>query len=346
MKRNASVTSIAGVGVLTLALAALGQQNPPSEPRPQQPQPQQPGARPGQPGQQPGQQPGERPGMRPGSGAQSSHMDTPRDAQALDTQLTENTIQLCADENFKGKQVTISGLNDKHRAGTLNEVGTDLNDDLTSLRWNLEPGIAVVFYNDGEGKGDQLVIWGKGQYPTLDKCKFDDKAARWAWYDLGGAGDRSASGAALPHGAQPIAGTLPEGTLQFFDENDFKNEMQQVTGITSQKAGELHMLPGKMENSVSSMKWSLPEGVIVLLSKNDDGTETIGLWGKGQVADLGDWDFNNAASRWTWAHIGAANGNNGGMRPTPNRPEQPGMRPNPNNPNNPNSPNGPATVQP
>ena len=65
------------------------------------------------------------------------------------------------------------------------------------------------------------------------------------------------------------------------------------------------------ENAASSLRWNLPDGVIVLLSADDNGNNNLALFGSGQYADLDPSGFNNRASRWAWAYIGDAASNHG-----------------------------------
>lgn len=314
MKYRMTLPSIVGTGILVCAMSALAQDpttNPPSTNPPT-------ATNPPRQNQPPRPERPDRP-ERPVIGAQMGHCPMPRGAAALDTTLTANTIQVCAENDFKGKQTNLSELTTAHRAGTINEIASDFNNKMTSARWNLDPGVVVIFYSDASGKGDQLVLWGKGQFGDLSKCDFNNKASRWAWYDIGGGKSESAAGSVLPHGAQPIAGTLAENTIQLFEGDNFKEEMQQISPITTAKACEPQPVPGK-NNSATSLKWNLPEGVIVLLGRDADSKKQIAIWGQGQVTDLGDWDFNNAISRYTWGHIGSPMG---GMRPNPNNPNEP-----------------------
>jgi hypothetical protein len=103
---------------------------------------------------------------------------------------------------------------------------------------------------------------------------------------------------------------LAPDSIRLFDDQDFKENEQAISPVTIKQAGNWHELPGEpvvgdeKENAASSLRWNLPEGVIVLLSAKDDGTNNIVLFGKGQYTDLAACDFNNYASRWTWAYIG------------------------------------------
>jgi hypothetical protein len=54
------------------------------------------------------------------------------------------------------------------------------------------------------------------------------------------------------------------------------------------------------------MRWNLPEGVIVMFYQDANGKkQQVAVWGQAQLADLDAWDFNDKASRWSWAYIGS-----------------------------------------
>ena len=51
-------------------------------------------------------------------------------------------------------------------------------------------------------------------------------------------------------------------------------------------------LPANKENGLSSLRWNLPEGVIVMFSADDSGDNNIVIFGEGQNTDLGAIDFD------------------------------------------------------
>jgi hypothetical protein len=234
----------------------------------------------------------------------------PPGSETLTADVADNTIELFESHNFDGTTATLNASEAAPQSGGLSELPRGLNDSLTSLRWNLRPGIIVVFYEDGAGKGEQLVIWGKGQSADISRWDFNDKASRWAWYNVGAAGPgASAGGARLPHGAHALSESVPDNTLQLFVDKKFENDMKQVSPVTGQAAGQLHTVPAAEADSLTSLRWNLPDGVIVLLHQDADGRkQQAAIWGEGQIEDLDVWDFNDKASRWSWAYVGAAPG--------------------------------------
>ncbi len=234
------------------------------------------------------------------SGDGSGYIAAPLGTENLTTSLTENSIELFSADDFAGTTAKVESLNTTIAAGTINEMPQGLADSLTSLRWNLGPGIAVVFYEDAGGRGERLVLWGKGQAPSVSRWDFNDKASRWAWYDL----NAESSARVGPQGAKAPSTAVPECTIQLFRDQNFKGDMQQVAPVTATKSGELQRVDSHQSDSLSSMRWNLPTGVIVMLYQDADGhKQQIALWGEGEVADLDAWDFNDKASRWSWGYI-------------------------------------------
>jgi hypothetical protein len=69
-------------------------------------------------------------------------------------------------------------------------------------------------------------------------------------------------------------------------------------------------VPKKMGDSLTSLRWNLPEGVIIMLYQDAGGKkQQVAIWGEGELADLDLWDFNDKISRWSWAYVGAPAGN-------------------------------------
>jgi len=237
--------------------------------------------------------------------ASRGHIAAPPGSETLTAALELNTVQLFEADDFAGANATLRVSDAAPQPGGLLELPNGLNDSLTSLRWNLAPGVIVAFYEDGSGKGEQLIIWGKGQSPDVSHWDFNDKATRWALYNVGASGaSNAAGGVRAPNGSQPLATVVPDNTLQFFVDKDFRNDMTQVAPI-SENPGELHRIPSSQADSLTSLRWNLPEGVIVMLYQDAGGSkQQVAVWGQGQLADLDAWDFNDKASRWSWAYVG------------------------------------------
>jgi hypothetical protein len=62
----------------------------------------------------------------------------------------------------------------------------DFKDCMSSLKWNLEDGVSIVFTEDHDGGGRKYQIWGQGQDPDTHDNNFKDCASAWLWYRFGG----------------------------------------------------------------------------------------------------------------------------------------------------------------
>jgi hypothetical protein len=105
------------------------------------------------------------------------------------TGLPENSMHLYWDVNFGG------GAPHRIRRVTSRDQGAPQNfrdqkflrnirDDMSSLKWNLPPGVAVVFYQHAPANGRRLTVWGRGQIRSLRSWGFNDNVSRWAWYSV------------------------------------------------------------------------------------------------------------------------------------------------------------------
>ena len=109
-------------------------------------------------------------------------MMTPQMAHPT-TNIPADTMELYTDRDLKGTLKTFSPVTGESQLeyhGLLS-----INDQMTSLRWNLPEGVLVVFYDNIDGTGRQLAIWNKGEHPTVSPWNFNDRASSWAWYRLG-----------------------------------------------------------------------------------------------------------------------------------------------------------------
>jgi hypothetical protein len=210
--------------------------------------------------------------------------------------VAADSIQMYRDANFEDEKgsLTVTG----QPAGQAHELPNGLEDSLSSLRWSLPPGVLVIMYEDDGAKGEQLALWGTGQIDQLSEFDFDNKASQYAWYYVGGGEEPSQviqRGAALPVGSVTVTGAapVPQNTLQLFKSKNFEANTVTLNPLT-QAANTLHELPEDLPDSLTSMRWNLPPGVILMFHQDaDGGKQQVALWGNGQVADLDVWDFTN-----------------------------------------------------
>src|SRR5438876_9367231 len=122
----------------------------------------------------------------------------PPGATEVNGALPQNAIYLFADRDFKGNISRIENVTSQP-PGLTERVGARA-DNMTSLKWDLPPGVVVIFYTNADGTGTQFPIWGRGQLDSVSKWAFNDKVSRWAWYSVGG---RTSSSASLERGMMP-----------------------------------------------------------------------------------------------------------------------------------------------
>ena len=74
-----------------------------------------------------------------------------------------------------------------HESGSFHELPDDAKDEISSMRWNLTPGVVVVLYQNGAStkkKGIQYAIFGNGVDHSLDHSELNDELSSWAWYRI------------------------------------------------------------------------------------------------------------------------------------------------------------------
>lgn len=86
-----------------------------------------------------------------------------------------------------------------------------------------------------------------------------------------------------PLHAQDCSLSIPEGSIVFYKDTHFEGH-EEVFNIEGKVAHEMHDIGGKLSGSISSLRWNLPEGVIVILygpSKKNPSRQYV-IWGEGQ----------------------------------------------------------------
>ncbi len=247
----------------------------------------------------------------PAGDARQGYVPAPPGSETLTAPMDPVSIHMFADSGFAGTKAMLSGVDTTIPPGYLNELPKGLPDAMSSLRWNLPRGVVVVLYENSDARGEQLILWGTGEVADLKKWEFNDKASRWAWFDVGGAAPTAQSEAArlIPFGAEPLGAAVTDNTLQLFKDDKFMGDMQQVTPVTSVPAGQLQKVPGNLDDKLTSVRWTLPEGVVVIFYEDADGEKArVAIWGKAQLTSLARWDFNDKISRWSWTYVGATEG--------------------------------------
>lgn len=236
----------------------------------------------------------------------------PLGASPTSAAIPENTIQFFKDTEFRDDLDPVANVLSMTPGG-VHDLPGDMEDSVSSIRWNLSPGVIVVLYEDDGAKGEQLALWGKGEMDRLSRWNFNDKASSWAWYYAGGSQNVTTvleqAAVVYPTGTVVFAREVPAltpGTIDLYRNDDFEGQHEVVADVMSQPANQLHRLPSGMNDSVSSMRWSLPPGVVVTFYQDAQGEkQQAAIWGNGQVRDVDEWDFNDKISRWMWNYIGS-----------------------------------------
>ena len=104
---------------------------------------------------------------------------------------------------------------------------------------------------------------------------------------------------------QPTSEVRPNSILLFDNDslrgsgNDFH-----LTKVTEYRQNRFHSLDStSISNRMTSLKWHLPPGVIVVLYEDPDpdrpGRQYV-IWGSGQDVNVSEEGFNDRVSGWAW----------------------------------------------
>ncbi|MGE5611191.1 MAG: hypothetical protein ACM359_18220 [Bacillota bacterium] len=98
--------------------------------------------------------------------------------------IAPGSIEFYKDADLRGT-LTTAGPVTQFPANTLHSAGKAAG-TMSSVRWDLPPGVIVVLYEDAKAKGRRLLLFGSGQYDSVSAWNFNDKLSYWAWYDIAG----------------------------------------------------------------------------------------------------------------------------------------------------------------
>ena len=108
-----------------------------------------------------------------------------------------------------------------------------------------------------------------------------------------------------PTNTRPLSASMPENAMQFFKDKNFGGTMFQISDVTTKPSWKAHQFEGKKENKVTSVRWNLPQGVVVSLHQDDDGLgRSLFLFGSGELDSLSPWKLNDKMSSWAWNYTG------------------------------------------
>ncbi len=229
--------------------------------------------------------------------------ERPGGTAPLATSIPENSVYLFDDADFHGTVTQLQAV-----TTTPNEVIRDFGRDrrMTSARWNLPPGVVVVLYERLDGTGDQLALWGRGEFNSVLKWKMNDKLSNWAWYNVGStaqpASTETAPLSARPAGARPTM-PLPVGTIEMYNDRDFKGTLTTLGPVGSMPQATFHPV-AQANDQMTSLRWNLPPGTIVVLYEDVGGMgRQLALWGSGEFASVIPQNFNDIVSTWAWYDV-------------------------------------------
>ena len=227
-----------------------------------------------------------------------------------DDAVGENTIRVHRDADFQGKEQVVHPVTSE-RAARLHVLEKKLRDKTSSIEWNLPRGVLVIFYDHTNGTGRQFPIWGSGRRGSLEEVDFENRAAAWAWAYVDGWDDAPRhvrSGFAVrPLMTKESKERAAENSLELHRDTgarDKRDHVLKISPVTDRPQGVPQPVGGGLDNKVSSLRWNLPPGVVVILYDNADGTgRRQPFWGHGEMDDIRA--MNNRTSAWAWYDLSA-----------------------------------------
>jgi hypothetical protein len=217
----------------------------------------------------------------------------------------DNTFRVYRDAEFQGKDQVIHPVTSEW-SSRLHVLDKKLRDKVSSVEWNLPRGVVVVFYDHTNGTGRQLAVWGSGRRGSLEDADFKKRAAAWAWAYVDG-WEEAPSEIRRGFSARPLMTTqskdrIAENTLELhkdFGARDKGKDLLRIESVTDKPQGVPQPITGPLDNKVTSLRWNLPPGIVVVLYDKADGTgQRMPLWGDGEMSKLRAID--NRTSAWAW----------------------------------------------
>jgi hypothetical protein len=209
----------------------------------------------------------------------------------------ENTMWLYKDSDFRGNETWVHIDPQAMAPHKSHRLKSGIHDDLSSLRWNLADGIVVVLYQDSNGEGSQIAIWGRGQFDSLGR--FNDKATSWSWFRIG---EKESKTLDDPLRATEPTQTVDVGTVRLFQDSKMKKEKGSLRRITdAYEPGKIHELDKDIRGKLTSLRWHLSGGVVVVFYESTKGKgRQLAIWGSGEYDTVKIWDFGDRAEGWAW----------------------------------------------
>jgi hypothetical protein len=224
--------------------------------------------------------------------------------------LGDDSYHAYRDTGFKGKDAIVRPVTGQ-LASRIHPMPEAVKRKMSSVKWNLPRGVVVVITDDQSGLGRQLPLWGIGEMTSLANTDIDERCESWYWAYVDG-WDEAPTSVRSAYSARPIGATkspaiADQNTLSLYKDIAVRNKgdkVQQITSVTDVPEGELQAITTELNNRVSSMRWNLPPGIIVVLYDIEDGTgRREVIWGNGDQLKMGP--MNDRASAWAWYNIAA-----------------------------------------
>lgn len=165
-------------------------------------------------------------------------------------------------------------------------VPSGIEDEITSLRWTLDPGVRLTFFHDSDGDGPQFRIdanaarnSGTGNVGAFH----NDRFSSFVW-------QRDTPGA---------------GHVEVFDDSLMRGDSDYLP-LGSYAENRVHRLYGT-EDRVTSMRWSLPDDVVLTFFEHADGsgrefTVMHDQPRSGGISNVGSY-YNDKFSSFAWRRV-------------------------------------------
>ncbi len=233
--------------------------------------------------------------------------ERPTGAAPLSASMPEDAIQFFKDKNFGGSTFQISDVTSKPSWKSHDFEGRK-NNKVTAIRWNLPRGVVVTLHERDDGLGRMIALYGSGEIDALSKWKMNDELSTWSWNYIGGVKDparRIDDGKAARPRYVRECDPVAADSLHLFKDRECKGKAIVLEHVTSQPMGAFTDMPGDIKRGTSSLRWKLPDGVLVVLAAEKGGTAyQTALWGEGQIDGLVHWSMNDKVTQWAWYNVG------------------------------------------
>jgi len=233
----------------------------------------------------------------------TGYSDRPIGMQPPSATAPEDSLLLFKDKNFDDRMTQVSDITASKAPWKAHSFGTSAK-HFSSIRWNLPRGVIVTLYEEDDGLGRTINLWGTGEIAALKDWKLDNQLSGWSWNYVGGVRSTSKSVkealSERPRFAREVE-TIAADSMVTFRDRDGKDPMPPIDRISDRPANTYHEVP----KGTSSLRWNLPEGVIVTFAATKDGVgQQLAAWGSGQFDTFAHWKMNDKLKFYSWHWLG------------------------------------------